>query len=141
MPRLIANEPLQTPLTNKFCKMEIDQQQVSNRQNQFQRALSLVEEHKQEEAREARQQFTAHNPSNDDLFDMSQMILEKSAHQFEAENPLFQPTKDVEVQSFKGNRRSARRLAMKGKGKSATKDGSNKKSKRKGAMEEEQTAV
>jgi hypothetical protein len=40
----MANEPLQTPLVNKFFSMDIDPNQVSNRQLNFNQAIEEVQE-------------------------------------------------------------------------------------------------
>jgi|ETNmetMinimDraft_25_1059894.scaffolds.fasta_scaffold11641_1 hypothetical protein len=87
--------------------------------------MNLVEDQGQEEHKEGMQQFTSHNPSNSNLFEMSQMILEKSNAQFDSENPLFQPSQPALVDTYKGTRRSARRKAMKAKDK-PTKGGGKK---------------
>jgi len=73
--RLIADEPLQTPLVNKFFNMELDQHQVHSHQSQFNRAMRLVED--QEEHKEGEVRFQAHNPSSSLLFGEGPMILEK----------------------------------------------------------------
>ena len=76
---MINNEPLQTPLVDKFFHMGLNQQQMPNRrQLDFNQDMDMVEEQGEEEHKIGRNLFTSHNPSNSNLFNDDDLILGKS---------------------------------------------------------------